>query len=85
MNRVGAESGDPVGEDSVNKASAAVDVARTKFIPDVRAFARYSYQDGVPFLVHNFGTFGVNMQCDILDFGRRRAEIRQEQVQLREA
>jgi outer membrane protein TolC len=72
-------------EDSVKKATAAVGVARTKFIPDVTAFARYSYQDGVPFLVHNFGTFGVNMQYDIFDFGRRRAEIRQGQAQLREA
>jgi outer membrane protein TolC len=72
-------------EDSVNKASAGVGVARTKFIPDVTAFARYSYQDGVPFLVHNFGTFGVSMNYDIFDFGRRRAEIRQGQVQVREA
>jgi outer membrane protein TolC len=72
-------------EDSVSKATAGVAVARTKFIPDVSAFARYSYQDGIPFLVHNFGTFGVTMQYDIFDFGRRRSEIRQEQVQLREA
>jgi outer membrane protein TolC len=71
--------------DSVMKATAAVGVARTKFIPDVTAFARYNYQDGIPFFVHNFGTFGVNMQYDIFDFGRRRAEIRQEQIQLREA
>ncbi|HEV3276425.1 MAG TPA: TolC family protein [Terriglobia bacterium] len=72
-------------EDSVTKASAGVSVARTKFIPDVTAFARYSYQDGIPFLVHNFGTFGVSMNYDIFDFGRRRADIRQEQAQLREA
>jgi outer membrane protein TolC len=74
-----------LAQDSVKKASAAVGVARTKFIPDITAFARYSYQDGVPFLVHNFGTFGVNMQYDVFDFGRRRAEVRQGEVQLREA
>ena len=72
-------------EDAVRKASAGVSAARTRFIPDVTAFARYSYQDGVPFLVHNFGTFGLNMKYDIFDFGKRRAEVRQEQVQLREA
>jgi outer membrane protein TolC len=72
-------------EDSVNKASAGVGVARTKFIPDVTTFARYSYQDGILFLVHNFGTFGVSMNYDIVDFGRRHAEVRQEQAQLHEA
>ena len=59
--------------------------ARTKFIPDITAFARYSYQNGVPFLVHNFGTVGLNMTYDLFDFGRRRAEVRQQQTQLSEA
>jgi len=72
-------------EDAVRKASAGVSAARTKFIPDVTAFARYSYQDGVPFLVHNFGTVGVIMNYDLFDFGRRRAEVRQQSAQLREA
>jgi len=72
-------------EETVRKASAGVSAARTKFIPDVTAFARYSYQNGVPFLVHNFGTFGVNLSYDIFDFGRRQAEVRQQQTQLSEA
>jgi outer membrane protein TolC len=72
-------------EDALRKASAGVAAARTKYIPDITTFARYSYQDGVPFLVHNFGTFGVSMEYDIFDFGRRRSEVRQEQIQLREA
>ncbi len=72
-------------EASVSKASAGVGAARTKFIPDVTVYAKYSYQDGIPFLVHNFGTFGVTMQYDIFDFGRRRAEVREDEVQLREA
>jgi outer membrane protein TolC len=72
-------------EETVRKASAGVSAARTKFIPDVTTFARYSYQNGVPFLVHNFGTVGVNLSYDIFDFGRRRAEVRQDEVQLREA
>ena len=72
-------------EDAVRKASAGVRAARTKYIPDVTAFARYSYQNGVPFLVHNFGTVGVSMTYDLFDFGRRRAEVRQQQAQLSEA
>lgn len=74
-----------LAEDAVRKASAGVSAARTKFIPDVTAFTRYSYQDGVPFLVHNFGTVGVVMNYDIFDFGRRRAEVRQREAQVREA
>lgn len=72
-------------EDAVRKASAGVSATRTKFIPDVTAFARYTYQDGIPFLVHNFGTVGVTMNYDLFDFGRRRAEVRQQSAQLREA
>jgi outer membrane protein TolC len=72
-------------EDAVRKASAGVGASRTKFIPDVTVFGRYSYQDGVPFLVHNFGTVGVMMNYDLFDFGRRRAEVREGEVKLREA
>jgi outer membrane protein TolC len=72
-------------EEAVRKANAAVSAARTKFIPDVTAFARHSYQNGVPFVVHNFGTVGVNLSYDIFDFGRRRDEVRQHEAQLRKA
>lgn len=74
-----------LAEDRVRKASAGVAAARTKYIPDITAFARYSYQDGVPFFVHNFGTFGVTLKYDIFDFGRRRDEVRAESIELREA
>jgi outer membrane protein TolC len=70
---------------AVQKASAGVGAARTKYIPDVSVFAQYSYQNGIAFLVHNFGTFGVSMSYDIFDFGRRRDEVRKQVAQLREA
>jgi outer membrane protein TolC len=70
---------------AVQKAGAGVGAARTKYIPNVSVFARYSYQNGIPFLVHNFGTFGVTMSYDIFDFGRRRDEVRKQVAQLREA
>src|SRR5262249_31365887 len=44
----------------VGKASAGVRAAKREYIPDVEAFARYSYQNNVPFLARNFGTFGVH-------------------------
>ena len=72
-------------EEAVTKARAGVAAAKTAYIPDITAFARHSYQDGVPFLVRNFGTVGVNMSYTLWDFGKRRAEVRERATQLAEA
>jgi outer membrane protein TolC len=72
-------------EETVRKARAGVAAARTAYIPDITAFARHSYQDGVPFLVRNFGTFGVSLSYDVFDFGKRRSAVREREVQLAEA
>jgi outer membrane protein TolC len=72
-------------EETVKKAQAGVGAAKTAYIPDVTAFARYSYQDGVPFLVRNFGTFGLNLTWDVFDFGKRRAALREREAQLAQA
>ncbi len=72
-------------EDAVEKAHAAVGSAKTAYIPDVTAYARQSYQDGVPFLVRNFGTFGVFLSWDVFDWGKRRSSVRETQDQLAEA
>ena len=65
-------------EETVRKARAGVAAAKTAYIPDITAFARQSYQDGVPFLVHNFGTFGISLNYDVFDFGKRRAAVREQ-------
>ncbi len=72
-------------EEGVSKARAAVAAAKTAYIPDITAFARHSYQDGVPFFVRNFGTVGVNMSYTLWDFGKRRAGVREHAAQLGEA
>ena len=72
-------------EHAVRKARAGVTAAKSAYIPDVTAYARHSYQDGVPFLVRNFGTFGVNLNWDVFDFGKRRATIREREAQLAQA
>ena len=72
-------------EETVRKAQAGVKAAKTAYIPDVTAFARYSYQNGVPFLVRNFGTFGVDLDYDLFDFGKRRAAVRERAAQLAQA
>jgi outer membrane protein TolC len=58
------------------KAQAGLAAAKDAYIPDVTAFSLYSYQSGVPFLVHNFGTFGFSLSYDLFDGGRREAKIR---------
>jgi outer membrane protein TolC len=72
-------------EEAVRKARAAVTAAKSAYIPDITAFGRHSYQDGVPFLVRNFGTFGVSLTYDVFDFGKRRAAVRERDTQLAQA
>jgi outer membrane protein TolC len=72
-------------QDTVRKARAAMAASKTAYIPDITAYARHSYQDGVPFLVHNSGTFGVSLSYDVFDFGKRRAAVSERAVQLAEA
>jgi len=70
----------------VEKAEAAVRLAKTDmWVPDVEAFARYSYQENVPFLARNFGTFGVHFGYDVFDSGRKRSLVHEHQAQLSQA
>jgi outer membrane protein TolC len=69
----------------VEKASAAVRAAKREYVPSLDAFASYSYQDNVPFLARNFGTFGVHFGYDLFDGGRRNAEIGERKAQLAQA
>lgn len=72
-------------EQAVEQAKAGVTAAKSAFIPDVSAIARQSYQNGIPFLVHNFGTFGFTLNYDVFDFGKRRAVVREREAQLAQA
>jgi outer membrane protein TolC len=85
--RVALESHPEIAEAraEIGKASAAVRLAKRQYVPDVEAFARYSYQDNVPFLAHNFGTFGVHFSYDLFDGGRRRAAVGEHEAQLAQA
>jgi len=70
---------------AVEKAKAHLAAARDAYIPDITGIARYSYQSGVPLLVHNFGTFGVTFTYDLFDGGRRSAEIGESRTLLAQA
>ncbi|HEX8880232.1 MAG TPA: TolC family protein [Candidatus Acidoferrum sp.] len=69
----------------VEKASAAVRLARADYFPDISAFARYSYQSNVPFLARNFGTFGGQLTYSLFDGGRRRAAVGENSALLAQA
>ena len=72
-------------EQGVVKARAGLAAAKDAYIPDITGLARYSYQSGVPLLVHNFGTFGVSFSYDLFDGGRRIAQIKDSRTLLSEA
>ena len=70
---------------SVEKAKAGLAAAKDAYIPDITGLARYSYQSGIPFLVHNFGTFGASFTYDLFDGGKRIAEIKDSRTLLSQA
>jgi outer membrane protein TolC len=71
--------------EELRKADAAVKLSKADYVPDITAFARYSYQNNVPFLAHNFGSFGMELTYDLFDGGRRRAAVRESDAQVAEA
>ena len=70
---------------NVEKAKAGLAAAKDEYIPDITGLARYSYQSGIPFLVHNFGTFGFSFTYDLFDGGKRIAQIKDSRTLLSEA
>ena len=71
--------------EEVKKASAGVRLSKADYFPDFGAFARYSYQDNVPFLARNFGTFGGVFTYNLFDGGRRGAALGESNSKLAEA
>jgi outer membrane protein TolC len=69
----------------LEKAKAGLGAAKDAYIPDITALSRYSYQSGIPFLVHNFGTFGFSVSYDLFDGGRREAQLREARTEVRSA
>jgi outer membrane protein TolC len=67
---------------TVEKAKAGVAAARDEYIPEITGIARYSYQSGLPFLVHNFGTFGAIVTYNLFDGGGREAKLQDARIKL---
>jgi outer membrane protein TolC/preprotein translocase subunit SecF len=71
--------------EAAEKARQGVRIAKADYIPDVGAFAQYTYQNGVPFLVHNNGSVGLRMSWKVFDWGKRSAAIGEGESQLTQA
>jgi len=69
----------------VEKATAGVRLSKRDYLPDAEVFARYSYQNNVPFLARNFGTFGVHIGFDIFDGGKKRSAVKENNAKLAQA
>jgi outer membrane protein TolC len=67
------------------KARSALLAARLEYVPNIGAFARQTYQSGVPFLTHTFGTFGFQMSWNVLDWGKRKGVVGEREAQLTQA
>jgi outer membrane protein TolC len=85
--RAALESHPEIGEAraQLEKVESAVRLAKYEFLPDVEAFARYSFQKNVPFLADRFGTVGIHASFELFDGGRRRAVVRERETQLAQA
>jgi multidrug efflux pump subunit AcrB/outer membrane protein TolC len=83
-----ALSGNPeleAAKAAVDKGHNAVKAAKHEYIPDIGLFASYVCQDGAPFLTHHEGAFGVMMNWNIWDWGKRRAVAGERKAQLSQA
>jgi len=67
----------------VDQARHAAGAARTEYIPDVSVFVRQSYQDVVAYVATNSFSAGVQAKWNVVDFGRRSAQVDQRRATLR--
>jgi outer membrane protein TolC len=68
-------------EETVRKAEAGVAAAKAEYIPDITAFGRWDYQNGVAFLFHNYGVVGIGLSYTLFDGGKKKAVISERQAQ----
>jgi multidrug efflux pump subunit AcrB/outer membrane protein TolC len=70
---------------TVEKARHAASAARAERIPEVGLFAQHIYQNGVPFLASNNGVFGLRLNYNLFDWGKKTGAIREREAQLAQA
>jgi outer membrane protein TolC len=63
------------------KAAAALQVARSDFLPDVNIFGSYFNQTAIPIVQSNFEAFGISASYTFVDWGKRRHVKHQRELQ----
>src|SRR5260370_21308519 len=71
--------------EAAEKARQGARIAKADYIPDGGAFVQYTYQNGVPFLVHNNGSVGLRMSWKVFDWGKRSAALGEGEAQVMQA
>ena len=67
------------------KAAAALQAARSEWLPDVNIFGSYFNQTAVPIIQPNIGAFGISASYTFVDWGKRRHVNRQRTFQIAQA
>jgi outer membrane protein TolC len=67
------------------KAEAALQVARSEWLPDVNIFGSYFNQTALPIIQPNFGAFGISTSYTFIDWGKRRHVTHQRKIQISQA
>ena len=67
------------------KADAAMQVAKSEFLPDVNIFGSYFNQTAAPIIQPNFGAFGISASYTFVDWGKRRHVKHQRAFQVAQA
>ena len=67
------------------KAAAALQVARSEWLPDVNIFGAYFNQTAVPIIQPNIGAFGISASYTFVDWGKRRHVDHQRRFQIAQA
>jgi outer membrane protein TolC len=70
---------------TVEKSQSALKAGKAEYIPDISAFVRQTYQDGVPFVEHNTTTCGIALTWTLWDWGKRSGVVGQRAAQASQA
>jgi outer membrane protein TolC len=68
-----------------SKAAAALQVARSEFLPVVNILGSYFNQTAVPIIQPDFAAFGITASYTLVDWGKRRHVVHQREIQTTQA
>src|SRR5262249_20400560 len=70
---------------TITKANAALQIAKSEFLPDINIFGSYFNQTAVPIIQPNFGAVGIIASYTFVDWGKRRHVKHQREFQVSQA